>query len=304
MSAASRLLGSATAVVGSLGVAGLAWGLTEAHLFTLREVTCPVLPDGREPLRVLHISDLHLLPRQRDKVAFVRELAELEPDLVINTGDNMASQAGMGTALEALDPLLDIPGAFVWGSNDYKAPQFKNPFMYLLNGRSHRSGRQTDDLPWQELGAALRERGWVDLTHQRHRLVVEGITIDLRGTDDGHLDRDDYPQVAGPVATDADLTLAVTHAPYLRLLDAMTADGVDVIFAGHTNGGQVCLPTGALITNCDLDTDRVKGLSTHIAGGHTSWLHVSAGLGTSPFAPYRIFCRPEATLVTLTPRAG
>lgn len=304
MSAAGRLLGSTAAVVGGLGVAGLAWGLTEAHLFTLREVTCPVLPEGRGPLRVLHISDLHLLPRQRDKVAFVRELAELEPDLVIDTGDNMASAAGMQTVLDALDPLLDVPGAFVWGSNDYKAPKFKNPFKYLLHGRSDHSGKQTDDLPWQELGETFRERGWVDLTHQRHRLVVKGVTIDLRGTDDGHLERDDYGQVAGPIATDADLTVAVTHAPYLRLLDAMTADGVDLIFAGHTHGGQVCLPTGALITNCDLDTDRVKGLSTHIAGGHESWLHVSAGLGTSPFAPYRVFCRPEATLVTLTSRAG
>ena len=60
----------------------------------------------------------------------------------------------------------------------------------------------------------------------------------------------------------------MVHAPYLRVLDAFTADGYPLILAGHTHGGQLCIPFyGALVTNCDLDTDRVKGLSTHTAGG-------------------------------------
>ena len=75
----------------------------------------------------------------------------------------------------------------------------------------------------------------------------------------------------------------------------------ELLLAGHTHGGQLCLPfKGALVTNCDLDTGRAKGLHRH----HGSWLHVSAGLGTSPYAPVRFFCRPEATLLTLTARPG
>jgi predicted MPP superfamily phosphohydrolase len=67
--------------------------------------------------------------------------------------------------------------------------------------------------------------------------------------------------------------------------------------AGHTHGGQLCLPFyGALVTNCDLDRSRVKGVSRW--GAQTA-LHVSAGIGTSPFAPFRFCCRPEATLLTL-----
>ena len=108
--------------------------------------------------------------------------------------------------------------------------------------------------------------------------------------------------MAGPVDRDADeVAVAVTHAPYRRVIDAMAYDGHDLIMAGHTHGGQVCVPLyGALVTNCDLDTRRVKGLSQHSAGGHTSWMHVSAGLGTSPYAPVRFACPPEATLLTLT----
>ena len=115
-------------------------------------------------------------------------------------------------------------------------------------------------------------------------------------------------RVAGPADDSADLRLAVTHAPYLRVLDQFARDGYDAIIAGHTHGGQVCLPgVGALTTNCDLDNARAKGLHRHpvrSAPGDpgSSWLHVSAGLGTSPYARIRVACRPEATLLTLTAR--
>jgi predicted MPP superfamily phosphohydrolase len=77
-----------------------------------------------------------------------------------------------------------------------------------------------------------------------------------------------------------------------------------LVFAGHTHGGQLRVPGyGALVTNCDLDARRSRGLHKHRAGGREAWLHVSAGLGTSPYAPYRFACHPEATLVTLVPRS-
>ena len=114
--------------------------------------------------------------------------------------------------------------------------------------------------------------------------------------DDPHIGRDRYADVAGPFDPDADLRLGVAHAPYRRVLDAMAADGADLILAGHTHGGQVCLPwVGALVTNCDLPRSQAKGLS----GWRESALHVSAGLGTSPYTPIRLACRPEATVLTV-----
>lgn len=285
--------------------AGLAWGVTEAHLFTLRRVEVPVLPAGAEPIRVLHISDIHLLARQRRKQEWVSRLADLDPDLVVNTGDNFCADDALEPLLGSLSGLLERPGVFIFGSNDYLRPRFKNPFGYLVHGRSEQSEEDPPELPHEALRRALTAAGWLDLNDRQGRLEVAGRTIAFRGTDDAHHHRDHYEKVAGPADAHADLNVGVTHAPYLRILDAMTADGMDMIFAGHTHGGQVCLPfTGAIITNCDIDRARVKGLSTHEATGNTAWLHVSAGLGTSPFAPYRTFCRPEASLVTLVPRHG
>ena len=291
------LLGSAALGLGCLAYAGL----YERHAFRLRRVEVPVLPAGARAIRVLHVSDLHLTPANLKRQGWVSELSGLEPDLVINTGDNLSHRDAVPYVLRSLGRLLQVPGVYVWGSNDYYAPTFKNPLSYLAGPSEVVELRRTV-LPWRELGRGFEAAGWLDLTHTRTVLEINGTRVGFRGTDDGHLDADRYEMVAGPVdRSQVDVAIAVTHAPYLRLIDAMAADGHDLIVAGHTHGGQVCVPGfGALVTNCDLDRRRVKGLSQHHAGGHTSWMHVSAGLGTSPYVPLRFACPPEATLMTLT----
>ena len=292
--------------VGAVGASCLAYaGLYEVNAFRLRRVTVPVLPAGARVIRVLHVSDLHMTPYAKERQRSLATLGALGPDLVINTGDNLAHQDAVPYVLDSLGGLLDRPGVYVWGTNDYYAPEFRNPLRYLKGpSRSKRIPEHT--LPWQDLGRGFKEAGWIDLTHTRASLEINGVRIGFRGTDDAHTDQDRYAEVAGPVDRDGiDLAIGVTHAPYRRVLDAMTVDGHDLIIAGHTHGGQVCVPFyGALVTNCDLDTRRAKGLSRHSADGRTAWLHVSAGVGTSPYAPIRFACPPEATLLTLTSNSG
>ena len=307
----SRTSASFAAVAG-VGVAGLAWSLAEAHRYTLRRVTAPVLPAGQPSLRVLHISDLHLTPRHRGRVAWVRSLEALDPDLVVVTGDFLAHPDAVPIVLAALEPLLARPGVFVLGSNDYYAPGVVRPWRYLM--APSEIDEQRPALPWGDLVKGLSAPGWLDLSTARGRLEVDGRLIDVRGVDDPHIKRDRYEEVAGPFDPDADLALGVTHAPYLRTLDAMVGDGASLVLAGHTHGGQLRIPGyGSLVTNCDLDNARSRGLSRHarpwsgetdpaLGGidGRGAVLHVSAGLGTSPYAPVRFACPPEATLLTLT----
>jgi uncharacterized protein len=303
LAAAARVAGVTAFAAG----AGLAWSSgVEVRWFTVRRLTLPVLPPGHEPLRVLHVSDLHLTPHQGRKRRWVQGLAALEPDLVVNTGDNLAHQKSVPAVLDAFGDLLDAPGVFVFGSNDYFAPTVRNPVRYLLPDDGQRNIR-SPRLPHGDLRDGFRRRGWRDLSNRRDSLTVKGTTIAFAGVDDPHLDYDDLPSVAGPADGSADLRMGVTHAPYLRVLDQFAGDGYDAVLAGHTHGGQLCLPFhGALVTNCDLDTRRAKGLHRHPVDSPpgspaSTWLHVSAGLGTSPYAPVRFCCRPEATLLTLTP---
>ncbi len=299
-----RGLGAATAA----GGIGLAYAcLVERNAFVLRRDTVPVLPPSSPPLRVLHVSDLHLVPRQRRKMRWVQGLAALEPDLVVNTGDNLADLDAVPAAVEALAPLLAYPGVFVLGSNDYFAPVPKSPTRYLTRNRT--TSKPDTRLPTDELVRAFTAAGWVDLDNARDTITVAGLELDLAGVNDPHLQYDSYPAPRRRPGGAA-LRMGVLHAPYQRVLDQMAADGCELLLAGHTHGGQLCLPLwGALVTNCDLDTRRAKGLSRWWAGAGSqpsaaaspsaAWLQVSAGLGTSPYAPVRFACRPEATLLTL-----
>ncbi|MGW4046102.1 metallophosphoesterase [Streptomyces sp. NPDC004721] len=296
---------TAVAAAGLLYSAGF-----EARSFRLRRVTVPVLPSGMRPLRVLQVSDIHMVGGQRKKQRWLRSLAGLRPDFVINTGDNLSDPEGVPEVLDALGPLMEFPGAYVFGSNDYYGPKLRNPARYLLEKASGRHGLNGNapavgviHNPWEDLRDGFDAAGWLNLTNTRGTLKLEGLSVELTGLDDPHIKRDRYARVAGDPSTAADFSMGVVHAPYLRVLDAFTADGYPLILAGHTHGGQLCIPFyGALVTNCDLDTDRVKGLSTHTAEGSTSYLHVSAGCGTNRYTPVRFACPPEATLLTLVGR--
>lgn len=294
-------------IAGATALAGAAcfgYGLmVESRAFRVRRVRVPILPAGAPSVRMLHVSDFHLMSGQKSKRAFISALGGLEPDLVVSTGDNLSEPDALEPLVSDLGRLLEVPGVFVFGSNDYTAPAPINPLGYL--GRStEQDGVHADrvTLPSEKLRAAFTDAGWADLDGRRTSLEVHGLKLEFRGTDDAHLGLDDYGLVAGPPASETDLSIGVTHAPYRRVLDAMTADGVQLILAGHTHGGQVCVPGwGALTTNCDLPPSQAKGLSVHHGpGGHTSTLHVSAGVGSSPYAPYRFACPPEVTVLTLT----
>lgn len=305
---ARALIGGGLAVLGAgaaASAAALAYGhFVELNRFHVRRETLPVLPPGSPDVRVLHLSDLHMIPGQRRKVDFVRGLAALEPDAVINTGDNFSHLESLPWLLEALDPLLDLPGAYVPGSNCYFAPKPKNParYLWLHTGGERRREDPAAVLPFREMHAAFDSRGWRGLVNTTGELTVRGVRLDLSGVDDPHLGYDRHPGFA-PAADRAgappSVRVGVAHAPYLRTLRRFAEDGAEVVFAGHTHGGQICLPGGrALVSNCDLPPSRAKGVS-HDEGVP---VQISAGLGTSRFAPVRLFCPPEAVLATLTAR--
>lgn len=289
----------AAAILAGVAVAGTAYATGwERNNFVLRRQTVPMLAPGSQPLTILHVSDLHMMPGQKRKQQFVASLEALKPDLVLNTGDNLSSQRAVPSVVQALGPLLARPGAFVFGSNDYYAPAPKNPLPYIGIGKKKHS---SVPLPWRDLKAAFTERGWVDATHRRSEIAVDGRRVLVAGVDDPHIGRDHYNEIAGPAGPAFDLRIGMVHSPEPRVLDQFDADGYDLVVAGHTHGGQLCLPTGAIVTNCGIDRSRVSGLS---AWGRNLILHVSAGLGTSPYVPVRTFCRPEATLLELVAVPG
>ncbi len=285
-----------------------AWStLVEPKLFTVRRFTLPVLPEGATPLRVLQLSDLHLAPWQHRKIAWVRRLAELSPDLVVLTGDQLGHRFARGPLLHALQPFAERHTAtvFVHGSNDYFSPIVKNPFKYLTAPSG--SGSRTPDLDTAALTRGYEAFGFTNLNNAAARFTLRGVELELHGLNDPHIRLDNPDELDASIRAlprwrkrRQPVRLGVVHAPYQRALGALLDRGADAILAGHTHGGQVRVPgVGALAANCDLPLDQTRGLSVWYDAERAAYLHVSAGLGASIYAPIRFACRPEASLITL-----
>ena len=315
MSRASEHAGAAAVALAALSLGALAWGaLVERNRFTLRTHTVPVLQPGARALTVLHLSDLHMAPWQRAKQEWIRGLAVYEPDLVIDTGDNLGHQRGIEGLEYALEPFRGIPGVFVHGSNDYHGPVAKNPLTYFT-GPSEVEHSQPR-LNTERLNSFLEELGWLDLNNTARAMSIKGSRLEFLGVNDAHIGWDKLANLPGAMDEMREnvgwrdepsgpnpVTIGLTHSPYQRVLNSLVNYGSELILAGHTHGGQVCVPGyGALVTNCDIPRDQVKGLSLWTHARHTAYLTVSAGLGTSIYAPVRFACPPEATLLTLTAR--
>jgi len=315
LSRSARPAATALAAVAAVGAAAFAWGaLIERNRFTIRHEWLPVLDPGARPITVLHIADLHLASWQHRKQEWLRSLASLEPDLIVNTGDNLGHPDALEALEYTLEPFRGIPGVFVNGSNDYFGPEFKNPFSYF----SGPSGRTTRGATLDT--AALEHYfenslGWLSLNNAAHALELRGSRIEFFGVNDAHrgwdrLDR--LPMLVEEMRENVGwqddrtgpepVAIGVTHAPYRRVLDAFVTNGAEVIFAGHTHGGQVRIPgLPPLVTNCDIPREQAQGLSVWHHARHAALLNVSAGIGTSVYAPVRFACPPEAVVVTLTP---
>ena len=276
-----------------VGVCCVLWGIfVERRRYRLVRHRLDILPaTAAGPLTVLHLSDLHFVRRDAGKAAFLATLPAA--DVTVVTGDFLAEPEAVETTVAAVHAVRGrLASWFVLGSNDYFVPR---PLNYLAYFRGKRKPRRAERGRAADLVSQLRADGWDDLTNVRRDVDVNGLPIELLGLDDAHIAWHDL-RVAPRRSPDR-FGFAVMHSP--DSAPETAALGYDLMVAGHTHGGQVCLPgVGALVTNCSLPARLVSGM---IRVGDAV-VSVSPGLGTSKFAPFRFFCRPEATLLELHPR--
>lgn len=308
-----KAVGTVLATLGTAAVAAFVWGaLVERNRFTVRHETVPVLDPGARPLTVLHLSDLHMAPWQRAKQDWIRTLVDFEPDLVVVTGDSLGHESGIDGVERALEVFRGVPGVFVHGSNDYFGPVLKNPLAYF--GDRSAEGGDPARLDTNRLEEFFGSLGWLDLNNTARAMSINGSRLEFVGVNDAHRGWDRLDLIPGAMdemrenvgwqddrSGPEPVTIGLTHAPYQRVLNSFVNWGADIIFAGHTHGGQVQVPGfGALVTNCDLPRDKASGLHLWRHSRSAAYLEVSAGIGTSIYAPVRFANPPEAVVVTLT----
>ena len=286
------------AVLLVLLIAGLAIAayavFIERRWYRLGRYRLDILPGGRS-LDVLHLSDLHVTRGQLDKSRFLASLPRA--DITVVTGDVLGEPEAVEQAVKMLRPVRGrLASLFVLGSNDLYIPRPLNYFHYFIPPRV-RKRTPAQRGRGHELVRALEQDGWVHLANRKYERRTDGLRMEIVGLDDPHVHRSDI-RVAAREEPDA-FGLAVVHSP--DPAPELVALGYDLVVAGHTHGGQVRLPlAGALVSNCTIPTRLARGLSRMGA----AYLHVSPGLGTSKYAPFRFLCRPEATVLELRERTS
>jgi uncharacterized protein len=267
--------------------------LVERRWYRLQSYRLDGLPAGAAPLTILHLSDLHFVPGDHSMERFLASLPRA--DVTVLTGDLLGDPGAVEGVVSAIRPARGRLASYVvLGSNDYFAPRPLNYVNYFRRDRKHRRG-----IPGRsgDLVAQLEADGWRYLKNRKAALTNDGVRVEVLGLDDPHIERHDL-RVAPRTDPEA-LGLAVVHSP--DPAPELAALGYDLIVTGHTHGGQVRMPfVGALVTNSSLPRRLSMGLSRL----GSALMHVSPGLGTSKFAPFRFLCRPEATMLELVPVGG
>jgi len=277
----------------SVGALCVAYGaLVERRWYRLVRYRVPILPaEGPEELTVLHLSDLHFTRRSDGLRRFLEGLPGA--DVTVVTGDIVGEPEAVEDAARALRAVRGrLASYFVLGSNDYFVPRPLNYFRYF---RKRRTGRRARRGRAPEMIALLAMDGWVHLPNVRTVAALDGLGVELLGLDDPHIGRQDL-RVA-PRRHPERFGFAVSHSP--DPAPELAALGYDLMVFGHTHGGQVRMPfVGALVTNSHVPRRMASGL---VRLGD-AYAHISPGLGTSKYAPFRFLCRPEATLLELRRR--
>lgn len=267
-----------------LALAALIWG-TEIEPFRLRMTEfimfSPRLSPGSKPIRILHITDLHV-ERLTAREEHVVELTKnAKPDIILITGDyvNLSYNRDPETHRQVWQMLR----------------RFKAPF-----GVYGTLGSPTVDL--REMVAPLFDDSPVHLMRQEWEQVDmgDGRRLTLLGLDCTHHIPTDAARLAQLVESAADNAPQVLlyHSP--ELMPQAVEHKIDLYLCGHTHGGQVRLPfIGPLLTSSQLGRRFVMGLYRY---GRTH-LYVSRGVGLEGLSAPRVrfLCPPEITLVTIRP---
>jgi uncharacterized protein len=231
---------------------------------------------GTHSLRILQISDLHVEYTTRRELELVKQVRDLEPDIIVLTGDYLnLSNLADAQSLEDVRSLLsqlDAPGG-----------------VYAVNGSVDDAAHMQAIFAGLDQITVLDDRA-ISLHYEGWDLYLVGVTDSITAADKGDL-RSLMSQ-APPTAS----SLLLYHTP--DLIQSAAQYGVDFYLAGHTHGGQVRLPFyGAIITFSDFGKQYEQGLY-HLA---STTLYVSRGIGMEgSFAPrMRFLCPPELVLLEL-----
>lgn len=236
-------------------------------------LTTPHMAPTQKPLKVVQFSDVHLglgfSSNHLNKV--VERINQLEPDLIIFTGDLIDDNKAFTEIEETTALLKKLKAAYgkyaVYGNHDHGGNGTKR-YAKILAGA--------------DFNLLVNENELITLK--------DGQRIRLIGIDDKLLGKVDMSKAMKGVQT-ADYNIFISHAP--DVADEVMNYPIDLQLSGHSHGGQVRLPVIGAPFTPPYGTKYVKGKYT-FSKNQRMVLYVNSGIGTSQMR-YRLGNIPEIT---------
>ena len=279
-------------VIGGL-LAAVFWAFfVEPNWFRLRRVTIHGQKKLKTPITILHLSDIHFVKNLGSKRFFFQKLSILNPDLIFLTGDIIDNEGGIETAAQTISGLRARYGTFlVLGNHDYYDYRAIDNVRYHLGLGKTAINRNNISRFISE----MKRVGVHVLVNGSARFQVHGMPVFIGGTDDPVTQRVDFERTLHDMTPE---TLNILLIHHLDGLLKLSHHGIDLVFAGHTHGGQIRFPfLGPLFCETKLPRRYVEGLHRY----KDMTVFVSRGMGAGRSIFPRFACRPEAIFFEVTP---
>jgi predicted MPP superfamily phosphohydrolase len=242
-------------------------GQRNAAAITIRhnEVRSPLVPSAFDGFTLLHLSDLHADMSEAAISCLVPLVRDLAYDLCVLTGDYRGLTYG--------------PFDIAMTSMARLRAELRGQILAVLG--NHDTIRMVPGLEAMGIEILLNE----------HRTIIrDGDRIQVAGIDDAHFYRVDNIEKAAEGIAHDEFSILLSHTPEIYR-QAAHAD-FKLLLAGHTHGGQICLPGGIPIT---LDSALPRRLGSGPWRYHAMMGYTSVGAGSSVL-PVRFNCPAEITL--------
>jgi uncharacterized protein len=239
-----------------------------------KQISIPRLTPEHEGLRIMHLTDLHMSGRMtRPFYEYVVDATNrCQADLIAITGDLVDSNA-------CIDWIPDVLGRL-------RAP---HGVFYVLGNHDKRVNQEG-------LQNALAKTGWAHAGSEPRRLKIRNLDLILGGSERPWFGTPtNFSSCPEHDAAGLPLRVALSHSP--DQIGWACDNDVDLFFAGHVHGGQICLPVIGAFTAPSMHGVRYAAGTFRV--GNTA-MHVSRGAAS--LTPIRWNCPPEISVLNL--RAG
>ena len=241
----------------------------EPHLIEVTKINIKTAKLEKVSLKIIQISDLHCRKYEGLERKFSSVINQMEPDIIVFTGDAINERAGLPRFRESLGELKAKTGKFAVRGN------IESWYFSDID--------------------ILKDTGFRVLSNESLKLSKDGEFFYISGLDYGFEDK--ALQVIDKIPSSS-LNIFLYHTP--DLIEDLSSEKTDLYLCGHTHGGQVRFPLyGSLITL----SVHGKKYDMGLYKVDRTFVYVNRGLGTEGgnVPPVRFLCRPEITVFSITP---